>query len=61
MADGLSTSLFIMGREEAERYWQQHSGEFDVILLDRDENLYITEGIADQFTSEREIQVIEKG
>ena len=61
LADGLSTSLFIMGREEAERYWQQHSGEFDVILLDRDENLYITEGIADQFTSEREIQVIEKG
>lgn len=61
LADGLSTSLFLMGREEAKRYWQQHSGEFDAILLDRDGNLYLTEGIADQFTSEREIQVIEKG
>lgn len=61
MADGLSTSLFIMGKEEASLYWQSHSDEFDAILLTDEGNLYVTEGIADSFTSdEMEIHVIEK-
>lgn len=61
LADALSTSLFIMGKDKAIEYWRAHSEEFNVILLTDTEELYITEGIAENFSSEREYQVIEKG
>ncbi len=49
LADGLSTSLFIMGKEEAIKYWKDHSEEFDGILETEDGTLYVTEGIAEDF------------
>ncbi len=49
LADGLSTSMFILGREQAADYWQQHKDEFDMILLDDNNALWVTEGIADSF------------
>ncbi len=61
LADGLSTSLFIMGVEDACDYWQAHSEEFDFILEDEDGSLYVTEGIRDAFSSELSVTVIEKG
>lgn len=60
LADGLSTSLFIMGREEAEKFWRQHSEEFEAILLDDEGRLYVTEGIASQFTGNSKVHIIEK-
>lgn len=60
LADGLSTSLFIMGRDKAEAYWRAHSDEFDMILLSDDNELYITEGIVQAFSSDLEVQIIEK-
>lgn len=60
LADGLSTALFIMGREKAEAFWREHSDEFDAILLDDNGVVYITEGIADDFTSELEVRVVVK-
>lgn len=57
-ADGLSTSLFIMGKEKAEAYWREHRDEFDVILLTDDGKLYVSEGIAKQFSSDREFSVL---
>ena len=38
LADGLSTSLFIMGKEKAEKFWKKYSDKFDVILLTDDDN-----------------------
>lgn len=49
LADGLSTSLFIMGKEEAIEYWRDHSEEFDGILETEDGTLYVTEGIVEEF------------
>ncbi len=49
VCDALSTSLFIMGREEAEAYWREH-GDFDMILITDEGELYITEGISDAFS-----------
>lgn len=45
LGDGLSTALYIMGLEEAVRFWREHSQEFDAILIDNAGKLYITEGI----------------
>ena len=60
LADGLSTSLFIMGKDKAAEYWRAHSDEFDTILEDEDGVLYVTEGIADDFTSDHETNIIRK-
>ena len=51
-ADALSTSLFIMGKDKAIEYWREHKGEFDCILLDQEDELYVTEPIADAFVSD---------
>lgn len=58
LADALSTSLFVMGKEKALDYWQAHDQEFDAILLDDTGKLYVTEGIRDCFSSEYDVQVI---
>ena len=47
--DGLSTALFVMGREKAEDYWQAHH-DFDFILLCEDGTAVITEGLEDNFS-----------
>jgi thiamine biosynthesis lipoprotein len=60
LADGLSTSLFIMGREDAVEFWQAHSEEFDMILMDEDGVLWVSDGIADDFESNGyEVQIVE--
>ena len=50
-----------MGKDKAVEYWNAHSDEFDMILLTEEKTLYVTEGIASQFRSELEFQIIEKG
>lgn len=64
LADGLSTSLFVMGKDKAIAYWKQHADEFDTILVDKDRNVYITEGIAGNFSpdsvSTDQVHTIEK-
>lgn len=60
LADGRSTSLFVMGKDKATNYWKAHSDEFDMILLTDDEKLYVSEGIKDSFTSDREFEIVEK-
>lgn len=48
MCDALSTSLFVMGADEAVNYWQQNQ-DFDMILITDDKEIYLTEGIKDKF------------
>ena len=60
LADGLSSSLFIMGKDKAIAYWQAHSDEFDMILMDDVRGIYVSEGIADDFTSDLDYEVVKK-
>lgn len=60
LADGLSTALFIMGKDQAIDYWQKHSKEFDTILVDEKNTIYVSEGIADKFSSEQEVQFVKR-
>ena len=52
LADGLSTSIFIMGLEKAGEYWQEYGDAFDMILMTEDKEIYITEGLEDCFTTQ---------
>jgi thiamine biosynthesis lipoprotein len=51
LCDGLSTALFVLGREKALDFWRSHlDWGFDLILLDEDYNIWVTAGLADSFT-----------
>ncbi|KIR03195.1 hypothetical protein P261_02010 [Lachnospiraceae bacterium TWA4] len=60
LADGLSTSLFVMGLDKSMQFWKEHSDEFDAILLTEDGKLYVTEGIEHKFSSDLEVNVIKR-
>ena len=60
LADALSTSLFVMGKEDALNYWREHSEEFDAILVTKDGEITVTQGIADSFSSERNYDIAER-
>jgi thiamine biosynthesis lipoprotein len=60
LADALSTSLYIMGLEQASDYWRSYGTSFDMVLVTTEGELYVTEGISDRLTSDSEIQVLER-
>lgn len=58
LADALSTSLYIMGLDEAEAYWRIYADEFDMILMTDDGTVYVTEGIRDRFRTKGKMEVL---
>ncbi len=61
LADGLSTSLFVMGLDKATTFWRESGYEFDFVIMTDDKQLYISDGISDIFTSDTyKINVIKR-
>ncbi len=60
MADALSTSLFIMGPEKAADYWRENADLFDVIFVDEDGTVLVTEGLEDSYFSDHDFRVIRR-
>lgn len=58
LADGLSTSCYVMGLEKSIDYWRTYGDDFDIILMDENGEVYVTEPIAQQFTSDCTVHVI---
>ena len=51
LCDGLSTALFVKGRDGAISYYQSNRDkEFDMVLVTDDREVYLTEGVADKFS-----------
>lgn len=48
LCDALSTAFFVMGPEKSEKYWREHGG-FDMLLVTEDNEIIVTDGIADSF------------
>ncbi len=62
LADGLSTSLFVLGTQDAITYCEEHCAAdgFDAIMEDEDGKLYITDGIYDDFINMNNTKDIQK-
>lgn len=58
LADALSTSLYLMGKEKAAEYWRTHADAFDMILEDKDGILYVTEGISQEIQTDNTMIVL---
>lgn len=57
--DALSTALFVMGIDKAVEYWK-NNGNFDMILIDNNHKIYVTEDIDFKSTGNSEIIKIEQ-
>ena len=49
MGDALSTALFVMGYDRAVEFWKTYETDFDMILVDENGTVYLTEGLKDRF------------
>ena len=63
LCDGLSTALFVMGREDAADYWAEHR-DFEAIFIEENGDITITPGLKEAFTlrdgyTDREVSVLE--
>lgn len=51
LCDGLSTALFVLGREGALDFWRAHRDwDFELLLVDKDGGATITAGLAEGFS-----------
>lgn len=57
LSDALSTSLFVMGKEKALDYWQNHKKEFDTILVEDNGDITITGGLKNIFKSNFKFEI----
>lgn len=60
LADALSTSLFVMGKDKAIDFYKKSNYNFDFILYTSDNKLIISDGIEDIFSSDLDIKVVSK-
>lgn len=58
LADGLSTSVYILGLEKATEYWREYGENFDMILMTEGGEVYVTEPIADRLATDYPVTVI---
>lgn len=52
LADAYSTALFVMGLDKSIDFWRNNSEKFDAVFYTNNNELYVTENLIDNFSSE---------
>lgn len=52
LADSLSTACFVMGLDESVEYWREYGDDFEMIIMDDDGLIHLTEGLEQPFTAQ---------
>lgn len=52
LADGLSTGLFVLGKERALEVWRSNKELFELVLIEDDGSITVTSGLENRFESE---------
>lgn len=50
LADSLSTACFVMGLDRSTEYWRQYGDDFEMIIMDDEGLIHLTEGLENAFT-----------
>ena len=50
LADCLSTAMFVLGESKAINYWRVYGDNFDMILVNKDNQVTCTKGLIEKFT-----------
>ncbi len=58
LADALSTALFVMGKDNAVKFWNEKPETFDMVLVEKNGSITVTEGIKSSFTSDYDYQIV---
>ncbi|MDR1329345.1 MAG: FAD:protein FMN transferase [Oscillospiraceae bacterium] len=61
LADGLSTGLFVLGKERAVELWRENKGLFELVLVENDGTVTITDGLKNSFSSDAPASVAGAG
>ena len=59
LADGLSTSLFVMGLDKSLEYWRNHREDFDAVFVDREGRITVTSGLRESFSTDLKYELAE--
>jgi thiamine biosynthesis lipoprotein len=59
-ADGLSTTLFVLGLEKSTELWKTGKYDFGFVIETDDNTLYVTENISDIFESDKNLIILSK-
>lgn len=60
LADGLSTALYVMGREKAVEYWRKKGKAFEFVLYENSGRMFVSEGIADSLSTDLNYEIIRR-
>ncbi len=70
LADGLSTACYVLGFDESMKLWEKYGGggsfdgkeiaPFDLIMMADDDDVYVTQGIVQNFSSGYDVHIVEK-
>lgn len=60
LADALSTGLFVMGLEKAEKLYSKSTFDFGAVLITDDDRIYVTDNLKNSFTSKKNFEVVTK-
>ncbi|MEE3404779.1 MAG: FAD:protein FMN transferase, partial [Acutalibacteraceae bacterium] len=58
LADGLSTACFVMGKEKSFAFWREHPELFDMVLITNENEILVTEGLKENFSSRKDYTII---